>query len=119
MQHYSKLQVWQFSHPLVLGVYRCTESFPATERYGLTAQLRRAALSVPTNVVEGSKRASSRDYSHFLNIAEGSLAEVEYLIQLSRDLNFLAEAIANKFLGETTELQKMLHAFRERLGQST
>lgn len=118
MQHYSKLRIWQRSHRLVLAVYRATKVFPVEERYGLTSQLRRAALSVPANVVEGSKRASSRDYSHFLNIAEGSLAEAEYLILVSRDLKYIAENGATQLLSETTELQKMLHSFRKTLEQT-
>ncbi len=77
MQRFTELRVWQRSHALVLNVYRLTESFPQQERYGLTAQLRRAALSVPTNIAEGSKRLTSLEYARFLNIAEGSLAETE------------------------------------------
>ena len=86
MQHYKNLQVWQRSHKLVLGLYRASQMFPNTEQYGLTSQLRRAALSVPTNIVEGSKRAAPKEYAHFLNIAEGSLSETEYLVLVSRDL---------------------------------
>ena len=86
MQRFNDLKVWQRSHALVLEVYRRTASFPDGERFGLISQLRRAAVSVPTNIAEGSKRQRSQDYARFLNIAEGSLAEVEYLLLLSRDL---------------------------------
>src|SRR5260370_4813766 len=72
MKHYSKLRVWERSHRLVLELYRATQGFPVAERYGLTSQLRRAAVSVPTNIAEGSKRTSHKDFAHFLNIAEGS-----------------------------------------------
>ena len=89
MQHYSKLQVWQRSHKLVLALYRCTNAFPAAKRFGRTSQLRRASSSVPTNIAEGSKRTAPKDYAHFLNIAEGSLSETEYLLILGRDLGYI------------------------------
>jgi four helix bundle protein len=113
MQHYSRLQVWQRSHKLVLNLYHMTQAFPSRERYGLTAQLRRAALSVPTNIAEGSKRAAPRDYAHFLNIAEGSLSETEYLVIVSRDLGYVPLEIASAYLAEASELLRMLHALRK------
>ncbi len=112
MQHYSKLRVWERSHRLVLELYRATQGFPVSERYGLTSQLRQAAVSVPTNIAEGSKRTSHKDYAHFLNIAEGSLAETEYLILISRDLGFIPSSIASKQLSEVSELLRMLHGLR-------
>ena len=78
MQDYNRIQAWERAHALALGVYRATAAFPRTEQFGLTAQLRRAALSAPTNIAEGSKRSGPRAYGHFLNIAEGSLAETDY-----------------------------------------
>jgi four helix bundle protein len=90
MQHFTELRVWQRSHALVLDLYRNTSRLPADERFGLTSQLRRAAASVPTNIAEGAKRTRRQGYARFLNIAQGSLAETEYLIMLSRDLAYLA-----------------------------
>src|SRR5271165_4021391 len=113
MQHYSKLAVWQRCHKLVLEIYRCTQAFPQSERFGLISQLRRAALSVPTNIAEGSKRAAPRDYAHFLNISEGSLSETEYLLLVSRDLGYIPSEIARCHLAEVSELLKMLHALRK------
>ena len=112
MQHYSKLRVWQRSHRLVLELYRVTQAFPVAARYGLTSQLRRAAVSVPTNIAEGSKRTSHKDFAHFLNIAEGSLAETEYLILVSRDLGLIPPPVAGKQLAEVAELLRMLHGLR-------
>jgi four helix bundle protein len=83
-----------------------------SERYGLTSQLRRAAASVPTNIAEGSKRDAPRDYARFINIAEGSLSETEYLLLLSRDLGYIAPEFAREELGEVTELLKMLHGLK-------
>src|ERR1700745_93446 len=94
MQHFTNLVVWQRSHALVLDLYRLSAAFPAEERFGLISQLRRAAASVPTNIAEGAKRKSQRDYAPFLNLAEASLAEVESLILLSRDLDYLTPAQA-------------------------
>jgi len=82
---------------MVLEVYRLTSAFPPPERFGLVMQLRRAAVSVPTNIAEGSKRSSAAEYAHFLNIAEGSLVETEYLLLLSRDLGYLSTQAANRF----------------------
>lgn len=96
MQHYSKLHVWQRSHRLVLELYKQSQTFPPSERYGLTSQLRQAALSVPTNIAEGSKRIAPKDYAHFLNIAEGSLSETVYLLMVCRDLGYLrADVVRN------------------------
>ena len=88
VQRFTNLKVWQRSHALVLRIYEVTRIFPTDERFGLTSQLRRAAVSVPTNIAEGAKRQSARDFAHFLNIAEASLAETDYLLLLARDLHF-------------------------------
>ncbi|MFB3921146.1 MAG: four helix bundle protein [Terriglobia bacterium] len=112
MQRFTELRVWQRSHALVLQVYRVTATFPADEKYGLVSQMRRAAVSVPTNIAEGSKREGSQDYARFLNIAEGSLVEIEYLIMLARDLAYLAPAAAAPVLGEIKEVARMLHYLR-------
>ena len=106
------------SHALVLQVYRLTKNFPPDERYGLTSQLRRAVLSVPTNIAEGSKRHTNPEYARFLNIAEGSLAETEYLLMVSRDLGYLTAAIANPTLTEAEEIAKTLNGLREKAGKA-
>jgi four helix bundle protein len=103
----------------VLQVYRLTKSFPPDERYGLTSQLRRAILSVPTNIAEGSKRQTNPEYARFLNIAEGSLAETEYLLMVRRDLGYLPATITKPALAEAEEIAKMLHSLREKVGKAT
>ena len=115
MQRFTELQVWQRSHSVVLDIYRATQRFPASERYGITAQLRRAAVSAPTNIAEGAKRSSRKDYAHFLNIAEGSLAEAEYLVMLSRDLGYLPVPEAEPLLAELAEIMRMLAGLRRRV----
>ena len=118
MQRFTELKVWQKSHAFVLQVYRLTKSFPLEERYGLTSQLRRAALSVPTNVAEGAKRQTNAEYARFLNIAEGSLAESEYLLMVSRDLGYLTHATSKPLLAEADEIAKMLHGLRTKVGKA-
>jgi four helix bundle protein len=115
MRRYSDLQVWKRSHAVVLEIYRATSRFPVAERFGLTAQLRRAAVSVPTNIAEGSKRISQRDFAHFLNISEGSLAEVHYLIELARDLGYLEQSLAATLLDEIEEILRMLAVLRKKV----
>ncbi len=115
MQRFQDLRIWQRSHQLTLEIYRLSSSFPKDERFGLISQIRRAAASVPTNIAEGSKRRSASEYARFLNVAEASLAEVEYLLLLSRDLGFLPQRSVEKPLRETTEIARMLNALRVKL----
>ena len=115
MQRFKDLKVWQRSHALVVELYPLTRTFPAEERFGLVTQMRRAAVSVPTNIAEGSKRQGKGDFAHFLNIAEGSLAETEYLLMLSRDLGSLTPDVAEPLLTEAGEISRMLHALRSKV----
>ena len=106
MQRFTDLKVWQRSHSLALAVYRLTRAFPRNERFGLTSQLRRAAVSVPT-----SKRRRNPEFARFLNIAEGSLAETEYLLLLSRDLGHSGPQ-SESLLEDCTQIARMLHTLR-------
>ena len=115
MQRFTDLKVWQRSHALALEVYRLTSSFPSEERFGLTSQMRRASVSIPTNIAEGSRRRSRKDYAHFLNMAEGSLAELEYLFMLSRDLGYLDAETASAHATEATEISRMAYALRRKV----
>ena len=115
MQRYTELKVWERSHALALEVYRRSESYPEKERYGLVSQLRRAVTSVPANIAEGSKRQGNQDFARFLNIAEGSLAEADYLLLLSRDLGYLDGEAAKKLRSEAEEIARMLYAFRHKV----
>lgn len=111
-----KLTVFRKSDELVVLVYRLTRDFPADERYGLRSQLRRASLSIPTNIVEGCARDSRRDYIRFLDIALGSSAETEYLIHAAHRLGFLDDAAAtdarNCALDVRRMLEKLIKALR-------
>ncbi|MBL0313119.1 MAG: four helix bundle protein [Holophagaceae bacterium] len=113
MQRFTELKVWQRSQGLVLKVYAITTSkFPSDERFGLTSQLRRAAVSIPCNIAEGSKRRTNKDYAHFLNMAEASLTEVECIILIARDLNYLAPLDSEPLTLECLAIARMLRAPR-------
>ena len=89
MSAHERLVAWQRSHELVLAVYRISAAWPAAERYGLTAQVRRAAASIPANIAEGAARQGPREFRRFLDIALGSLGELNYLLHLAADLAIL------------------------------
>ena len=93
---YRKLTVFQLADDLAIGIYNATRTFPNDEKFGLTSQMRRAAVSVAANIVEGSFRDSERDYVHFLEISLGSCAEVGYMLDLARRLGYLAPEAATK-----------------------
>ena len=84
--HFQQLEVWQEAHKLTLLVYKITKGFPNEEKFGLVSQMRRAAVSIPANIVEGFKRRSPRDKLRFYNIAEGSLEEVKYFFIIIQGL---------------------------------
>jgi four helix bundle protein len=86
---YTKIKAWQLTDELALLVYKVTREFPKSEIWGLTSQMRRAAVSVPANIVEGSARRSRNEYLHFLYIALSSLAELNYYIRFTKELGYL------------------------------
>ena len=91
MKPYERLAAWQRCHALALLVYRSSEPWPVAERYGITSQLRRAALSAPTNIAEGSAKRGRAEFRRFLDIAIGSLSEVGYLLLVARDLHIIPD----------------------------
>jgi four helix bundle protein len=92
MVPYERFDAWKMAHHLALQTYKITDGWPTTERYGLTAQIRRAALSAPTNIAEGTAKRGPRELRRYLDIALGSLSEVSYLLRFSRDRKLLAVA---------------------------
>jgi four helix bundle protein len=103
-----KLKVFTLADALVLQVYAASAIFPPDERYGLTAQVRRAAVSVPTNIVEGCARRTTRDYLHFINVATGSAAETLYLLGLTSRLGFLRAEVYREFDQKYSQLLRGL-----------
>jgi four helix bundle protein len=91
MVPYERFDAWKIAHRLALEVYEVTERWPTNERYGLTAQIRRAAISAPTNIAEGTAKRGPRELRRYLDIALGSLSEVSYLLRFTRDRGILNE----------------------------
>lgn len=88
---YHKLVIWQKLRLLILAIYQLTEQFPKSEMFGLSSQLRRATISVLLNIVEGDRRKSSKEYLRFLDVADGSLAEVEACLEIALDLGYITD----------------------------
>ncbi len=112
---YRKLIAWQKAKDLALDIYRCTQTFPKNEIYGLTSQLRRAAISVPSNIAEGKGRHSQKDFAHFLYQARGSLLEIETQLSIARDLGYLDPVTFNRALAKAEELGRILNGLINRL----
>ncbi|MBC8149140.1 four helix bundle protein [Akkermansiaceae bacterium] len=115
MKDFRKLQVWQKAHAFVLELYEVSQSFPAQESYGITSQIRRAAVSIPSNIAEGCGREGDPELRRFLVIALGSASETEYQLQLCKDLGFLVESKYHPLNNQLIELKKMLSAFIQKL----
>ncbi len=105
---FQDLVVWQKAHELVLKTYHLTDQFPSHERYGLTSQMRRAAVSIPANIAEGFRKRGKADKARIMNIAEGSLEEMRYFLILSRDLGYSND---QSHLGLLEEVSRMLDAY--------
>lgn len=108
MRDYAKIVAWQKADDLTVEIYKTTTSFPKDEIYALTSQIRRAAYSVPANIVEGSSRSSQKDYLHFLYIARGSLSETRYFIHLSRRLGYFSKEQAETLTDQAEEVSRTL-----------
>jgi four helix bundle protein len=117
VQHYSNLTVWSDGHSIAVRIFRATETFPARERFGLASQMRRAATSIAANLAEGAKRATDRDFAHFVNIAEGSAAELEYLLLLGSELGLIEAAAAAELTRDLDSLSRRLNVLRQRLSK--
>ncbi len=108
MQDYKLLNVWKKSHNIVLEIYKLTKSFPKEELFGLVGQVRRAAVSIPTNIAEGAGRGSKAEFNRFLQISFGSISELEYELMLSKDLDFINDSDYSKIMILIEEIKKML-----------
>lgn len=110
LRSFRELQVWQKSYALALDVYSVTSDFPSHEAYGLTAQIRRAPVSVPSNIAEGYSRGHTMDYVRFANMAYGSLAELHTQLMLARDLGYMNQDAYDAVSGRYGEVERMLAA---------
>jgi four helix bundle protein len=118
VRSYRDLLVWKKSMSLVMDVYRSTRSFPGTETYGLISQLRRAVVSVPSNIAEGQGRLSTGEFKHFLGQARGSLMEVETQILIAQELGYLAPNDSEDLLGVAGEVGRILNGLLDSLPNS-
>ncbi|MEK7508763.1 MAG: four helix bundle protein [Patescibacteria group bacterium] len=108
LKTFKDLMVWQKSHLLVLDIYKITELFPKTEMFCLVSQMRRAAVSVAANIVEGFRRRSLRDSINFYNMADASLEELKYHLLLSKDLKYVSDETYSRVLTLAEETSKLL-----------
>jgi four helix bundle protein len=115
MKDFKELKVWQKAHKTVLNIYNHTSGFPKDEIYGLTSQMRRAVVSIASNIAEGCGRSGDAELARFFQIAMGSASELEYHILLSRDLNFLDEEKYEELTNDVAEIKRMLASFISKL----
>jgi four helix bundle protein len=111
MKDFRELKVWAKAHELTLAIYRITQDFPGTEKYGLVSQMRRSSSSIPTNIAEGCGRASDAELVRFFHIATGSSNELQYQLLLSHDLGFIDVAPYRDLEEKTMEVRRMLVAY--------
>ena len=114
MNDFRALRVWHKAHALTLAVYRATSAFPSTERFGLVAQMRRAAVSVPANIAESCGRRTNRDEAHLLQVAFGSACELEAELLLAHDLGFLPDDARAPLMDDVVEVKRMLGTLASR-----
>lgn len=119
MRDFRTLRVWQKAHATVLSLYTASASFPASERYGLTSQLRRAAASVTANLAEGCGRLAGPDRARLFQIAMGSASEVEYHLLLARDLGFLDQRTYGRLNMQVVEVKRMLAVLLRKIRQAS
>jgi four helix bundle protein len=109
------LKIWQKAIDLAVDVYKATVSYPSDERFGLTSQIRRASVSISSNIAEGAGRNSKKEFCNFLGIANGSAYELQTQLVISNKLNLLQDDLLNDLLKQIEELQKMNYAFQKML----
>ena len=114
-ERWAKLEVWKLADDLAYKVYKTTNNFPKEEVYGITSQVRRAALSIPTNIVEGYSRKGDKELSRFVNISLGSLAETKYLLYFSNRLGYIEKGTYNELNESYDKLGKILWKFYEKV----
>jgi len=115
MHNFRRLTIWMKSMNLVTEIYQLTNTFPVHERFGLISQMQRAAVSIPTNIAEGSAKTSNKDFSRFLEIAVGSSLELETELTIALNLKYIDSMNFENIQNEIIELQKMITVFKNKL----
>ena len=118
MHRFKELEIWKKSRTFCVKIYLVTSTFPSEERFGLTNQLRRAAVSIPSNIAEGSSRQSNKDFARFLEIAIGSAYEIETQLLIASDLGFINLDKTDELINILDEIVKMTSKFRSNLIQN-
>ncbi|WP_261381038.1 four helix bundle protein [Mucilaginibacter pallidiroseus] len=111
------MKIWNKAIDFSVDIYKASSNFPADERFGLTSQLRRAAISIPSNIAEGAGRNSNKEFCNFLGIAKGSSYEVQTQLVIANKLGLLQIDVLNELLRQIEELQKMNYAFQQMLSK--
>jgi four helix bundle protein len=113
LRDFNDLEVWRCAHVFTLALYKATTKLPRHEMYGLTSQLRRAAVSIEANIAEGAGKKTSADFARFLQMAFGSASEVECELLIARDLGYLTEAEHSRLVSQVSSIKKMLTRFMQ------
>ncbi len=115
MRNFLNLEIWKRSHALTLDIYKNTKQFPKEETFGLTSQIRRSSMSIPTNIAEGCGRNSNQQLINFLQIATGSCSELQYQIILSKDLSYINEQVFNDLHSKVIDIRRMIYGYSDKL----
>ena len=115
MHRFKELDIWKRSRVFCTTIYELTTNFPESEKFGLTNQLRRASVSIPSNIAEGSSRNSNKDFSRFLQITLGSAYEIETQLLIANDLGFISKKELEVTISELNQIIKMISKFKSRL----
>jgi four helix bundle protein len=113
---HKKLDSWKYSFEFVTEIYRLTRAFPPEEKFGLVSQLRRASVSIPTNIAEGAGRKSAKEFIRILSIALGSLSEIDTLLMLSKTLGFISDPTCSDLLTKLDTIGKLIYGLMKKLG---
>ncbi len=117
MHNIKKLKIWSDSIDLCVDVYQALANMPNDERYGLSSQIKRSAVSIPSNIAEGAGRDTNSQFSYFLNIAYGSSYELQTQLIISERLNFISSEVNESLLNKLNEVQKMVYVFKENINK--
>ncbi|MEL6911404.1 MAG: four helix bundle protein [Cyanobacteria bacterium J06598_4] len=115
MQDFTQLKVWQKAHTFTINLYKISATFPKEERFGLTNQIRRACVSIESNISEGAGRNSNKDFSRFLSMSQGSAFEVKCQIYIARDLGYIDYEKSEMLMNKIDEVSKMINSLNQKL----
>jgi four helix bundle protein len=115
MHRYKDLQFWKKSRQFSIDIYKLTQGFPKSEIYGITSQMRRSSISIPSNIAEGSSRPSNKDFSRFLDIATGSVYELDTQLSIAHELNYVDIESFEILNSQLTSIVQMMSKFKTRL----